>query len=120
MGESENSSDFSEPSDDDDDWGGKKKKKKKAAKNGKGNPATNGEKLPPPPKDHLERAMKMKQDLLRKIDGVGRRLPANTLDQLIDELGGPENVADMTVRKGRVVAGEDGTVSYESRAEADF
>ncbi|CAL4089499.1 unnamed protein product, partial [Meganyctiphanes norvegica] len=113
---SENSSDFSEPN-----WGGgrKKKKQKKNAKNGKSH-ASNGEKLPPPPKDHLERAMKMKQDLLRKIDSIGRRLPPNTLDQLIDELGGPENVAEMTGRKGRVVSGEDGTVMYESRSEADF
>uniref|UniRef100_A0A8C5BJ74 Strawberry notch homolog 1 n=1 Tax=Gadus morhua TaxID=8049 RepID=A0A8C5BJ74_GADMO len=46
-------------------------------------------------------------------------LPPNTLDELIDELGGPENVAEMTGRKGRVVSNDDGSISYESRSELD-
>ncbi|XP_062554438.1 protein strawberry notch isoform X2 [Armigeres subalbatus] len=74
--------------------------------------------LGPPPKDAIERACQMKDELLAKIERLGDRLPANTLDQLIDELGGPENVAEMTGRKGRVVQTDDG-VQYESRSEQD-
>ena len=56
---------------------------------------------------------------LRKIEVFGAKLPLNTLDQLIDELGGPEKVAEMTGRKGRVVQSGDGRTSYESRALND-
>lgn len=73
----------------------------------------------PPPKDAIERACSMKEELLRKIEKLGDNLPPNTLDQLIDELGGPENVAEMTGRKGRVVQSEDGSIQYESRSEQD-
>ncbi|XP_014483079.1 PREDICTED: protein strawberry notch-like isoform X2 [Dinoponera quadriceps] len=73
----------------------------------------------PPPRDAIERACSMKEELLAKIEGLGERLPPNTLDQLIDELGGPENVAEMTGRKGRVVQTEDGAIQYESRSEVD-
>ncbi|XP_058836760.1 protein strawberry notch isoform X2 [Topomyia yanbarensis] len=76
--------------------------------------------LGPPPKDAIERACQMKDELLSKIEKLGSRLPANTLDQLIDELGGPENVAEMTGRKGRVVQSDDGTIQYESRSEQDI
>lgn len=50
----------------------------------------------PPPKDAIERACEMKEELLKKIEKLGERLPPNTLDQLIDELGGPDNVAVRT------------------------
>uniref|UniRef100_A0A8C8I887 Protein strawberry notch homolog 2 n=1 Tax=Oncorhynchus tshawytscha TaxID=74940 RepID=A0A8C8I887_ONCTS len=59
----------------------------------------------------------MKQDLLNKIADLGKELPLNTLDELIDKLGGPEKVSEMTGRKGRVVRRPDGSVRYESRAE---
>lgn len=49
----------------------------------------------PPPKDAVERACTMKEELLEQIENIGERLPPNTLDQLIDELGGPENVAEV-------------------------
>lgn len=62
----------------------------------------------------------MKEELLKKIEKLGDRLPPNTLDQLIDELGGPENVAEMTGRKGRVIQTEDGQIQYESRSEQDI
>ncbi|XP_017785168.1 PREDICTED: protein strawberry notch isoform X2 [Nicrophorus vespilloides] len=71
-----------------------------------------------PPKDAIERACNMKEELLHAIERLGEKLPPNTLDQLIDELGGPENVAEMTGRKGRVVQTEDG-IQYESRSEHD-
>ena len=56
-----------------------------------------------PPKENIDRACQMKAQVLKRIQDLGKILPANTLDQLIDELGGPENVAEMTGRKGRVV-----------------
>ncbi|KAM9688413.1 protein strawberry notch homolog 2 isoform 1-T1 [Trichechus inunguis] len=65
----------------------------------------------------LERVERLKQDLLAKVRDLGRELPVNTLDELIDQLGGPERVAEMTGRKGRVVSRPDGTVAFESRAE---
>uniref|UniRef100_A0A674DPP0 Protein strawberry notch homolog 2 n=1 Tax=Salmo trutta TaxID=8032 RepID=A0A674DPP0_SALTR len=63
------------------------------------------------------RIEEMKQDLLNKIADLGKELPLNTLDELIDKLGGPEKVSEMTGRKGRVVRRPDGSVRYESRAE---
>lgn len=72
-----------------------------------------------PRQDNTDRACEMKEQLLIKIEKLGEKLPPNTLDQLIDELGGPENVAEMTGRKGRVVQNEDGTIQYESRSEQD-
>lgn len=73
----------------------------------------------PPAKDAIERACAMKEELLMKIEKLGEKLPPNTLDQLIDELGGPDNVAEMTGRKGRVVQNDDGSIQYESRSEQD-
>ncbi|XP_077441517.1 protein strawberry notch homolog 1 [Vanacampus margaritifer] len=69
--------------------------------------------------DAVEHAQKMKRDLLDKLEELAEALPPNTLDELIDELGGPENVAEMTGRKGRVVSNDDGTITYESRSELD-
>ncbi|XP_072524668.1 protein strawberry notch homolog 2a isoform X2 [Salminus brasiliensis] len=59
----------------------------------------------------------LKQGLLSKIAELGRELPLNTLDELIDRFGGPERVSEMTGRKGRVVRRPDSRVQYESRAE---
>ncbi|KAK0418273.1 hypothetical protein QR680_013470 [Steinernema hermaphroditum] len=62
----------------------------------------------------------IKAELLTAIEKLGKSLPANTLDHLIDELGGPQFVAELTGRKGRVVTKEDGEVGYELRsANAD-
>ncbi|XP_063748412.1 si:ch73-63e15.2 isoform X2 [Eleginops maclovinus] len=63
------------------------------------------------------RIEEMKQGLLNKISMLGKELPLNTLDELIDKFGGPDKVSEMTGRKGRVVRRPDGTVNYESRAE---
>uniref|UniRef100_A0A671VJ55 Protein strawberry notch homolog 1 n=1 Tax=Sparus aurata TaxID=8175 RepID=A0A671VJ55_SPAAU len=69
--------------------------------------------------DAVEHAQKMKRELLDQLEEVAEELPPNTLDELIDELGGPENVAEMTGRKGRVVSNDDGSITYESRSELD-
>ncbi|XP_036442548.1 protein strawberry notch homolog 2 isoform X2 [Colossoma macropomum] len=66
---------------------------------------------------HAARLEEMKQGLLNKISELGKELPLNTLDELIDKFGGPEKVSEMTGRKGRVVRRPDGSVRYESRAE---
>ncbi|KAM7012939.1 strawberry notch homolog 2b isoform 2-T2 [Tautogolabrus adspersus] len=63
------------------------------------------------------RIEEMKQGLLNKISVLGKELPLNTLDELIDKFGGPDKVSEMTGRKGRVVRRPDGSVRYESRAE---
>ncbi|XP_068449004.1 si:ch73-63e15.2 isoform X2 [Clinocottus analis] len=63
------------------------------------------------------RIEEMKQSLLNKIAILGKELPLNTLDELIDKFGGPDKVSEMTGRKGRVVRRPDGSVRYESRAE---
>ncbi|XP_062888464.1 protein strawberry notch homolog 2-like isoform X3 [Mobula hypostoma] len=68
----------------------------------------------------LEFVEKMKGDLLAKVEVLGKELPLNTLDELIDLFGGPEHVAEMTGRKGRVVRKSDGSVCYESRAEQNL
>ncbi|XP_013884121.1 protein strawberry notch homolog 1 [Austrofundulus limnaeus] len=69
--------------------------------------------------DSVELAQKMKKDLLEQLEELSEDLPPNTLDELIDELGGPENVAEMTGRKGRVVSNDDGSITYETRSELD-
>jgi hypothetical protein len=45
----------------------------------------------------------MKEELLQRIEDLGDKLPPNTLDQLIDELGGPENVAEASVISGFLI-----------------
>ncbi|BES90477.1 Strawberry notch homolog [Nesidiocoris tenuis] len=125
---------FDDDSDCEDPWISRKKKptKKKPAKKKttqdkidslilkktKGKPANNESYASYPGQAAIERACSMKEELLAKIEILGDSLPPNTLDQLIDELGGPENVAEMTGRKGRVVQTEDG-IQYESRSEVD-
>ena len=70
-----------------------------------------------PSDDKVTRACQMRQEILEKVNKLGAKLPANTLDQLIDELGGPDGVSEMTGRKGRVVQDErSGEVRYESRS----
>ncbi|CAN0133163.1 unnamed protein product [Lampetra fluviatilis] len=66
---------------------------------------------------YVRMLFEMKQDLLRKVDELTKDLPLNTLDELIEKLGGPSIVAEMTGRKGRIVQKADGKVAYETRAE---
>ncbi|XP_033106947.1 protein strawberry notch-like isoform X2 [Anneissia japonica] len=57
---------------------------------------------------------KMKQELLDELEEIN--LPSNTLDTLIDKLGGPQNVAEMTGRKHRIVC-DNGNFTYKARSE---
>ncbi|XP_069595999.1 protein strawberry notch homolog 2 isoform X1 [Ranitomeya imitator] len=76
----------------------------------------NGHIVPDRGPEHVEQ---MKMDLLAKVEDLGKVLPLNTLDELIDQLGGPDKVAEMTGRKGRVVRRLEG-VGFESRAEQNL
>ncbi|XP_040179845.1 protein strawberry notch homolog 2 isoform X1 [Rana temporaria] len=67
-----------------------------------------------------EQVEQMKMDLLAKVEELGKELPLNTLDMLIDQFGGPEKVAEMTGRKGRVVHRSDGSLGFDSRAEQNL
>lgn len=40
----------------------------------------------------------MKQGLLNKISELGKELPLNTLDELIDKFGGPDKVSEVRVQ----------------------
>jgi hypothetical protein len=42
-----------------------------------------------------EQCQVMKTELLHKLDYLASYLPTNTLDQLMDDLGGPNNVAEV-------------------------
>nr|CAD2155239.1 unnamed protein product [Meloidogyne enterolobii] len=58
----------------------------------------------------------IKTNLLAAIERLGKLLPPNTLDSLINLLGGPKYVAELTGRRGRVVARVGtGDVEYELR-----
>ena len=39
----------------------------------------------------------MKKELLHKLEILSSKLPPNTLDELIDSLGGPDNVAEVKI-----------------------
>ncbi|KAI6213229.1 hypothetical protein M3Y94_00125800 [Aphelenchoides besseyi] len=59
--------------------------------------------------------MMIKTELLAAVERLGQMLPPNTLDQLIDELGGPRCVAEMTGRRGRIVIMPNGQAEYQLR-----
>lgn len=61
-------------------------------------------------KTKLVKASLIKQRLLEKIEELGATLPPNWFDQLIDEFGGSDNVAEISTRKGRVVQKSNGLV----------
>lgn len=59
----------------------------------------------------------MKAALLQRVAAL--KLPPNFLDQLIDSLGGPKKVAEMTGRRGRVVRDSRGHGTFQLRAKPD-
>ncbi|GAX84898.1 hypothetical protein CEUSTIGMA_g12319.t1 [Chlamydomonas eustigma] len=61
--------------------------------------------------------VQMKEELHEAIEAM--QLPPNFLDHIIDELGGPAQVAEMTGRKGRVIRGSRGKLTYELRARPE-
>ncbi|CAD7698075.1 unnamed protein product [Ostreobium quekettii] len=65
----------------------------------------------------LAEAMERKKKLLETVERI--EMPVNPLDELIDQLGGPSKVAEMTGRKCRLVRNKDGQrkgkVTYQSR-----
>ena len=46
-------------------------------------------------KEPALRVIQMKDELLEEIEELGDKLPTNTLDELIDQLGGPEKVSEV-------------------------
>ena len=62
--------------------------------------------------------VKTQRELLARVDALSG-LPTNPLDELIDELGGPDNVAEMTGRATRIVRRPaDRTSRSRSRGKA--
>ena len=62
-----------------------------------------------------QRVEELKKDLLHKLEKL--LLPGNALDELVEALGGPDKVAEMTGRKGRIV-GAEGEKTFEKRSAA--
>jgi hypothetical protein len=59
-------------------------------------------------------ALRAREDMLASIDALG--LPSNPLDLIIDSVGGPQAVAEMTGRQSRVVRSEaTGKLIYAKR-----
>ena len=44
----------------------------------------------------LQSILKMKEDLLMELDELGPLLPSNSLDELIEGLGGPKKVSEVS------------------------
>ena len=51
------------------------------------------------PREPALATIQMKNDLLDRLDVLGPKLPSNTLDELIDQLGGPNSVAEVRLRE---------------------
>ncbi|KAH8416766.1 hypothetical protein KR222_003697 [Zaprionus bogoriensis] len=67
----------------------------------------------------VSRCVSAREKFLLKINELGRRMPPNTLDKLIFELGGSERVAEMTRRRGRLLKANEETYQYEVRGRTD-
>jgi hypothetical protein len=62
-------------------------------------------------------ALRGRQALLAEIDAMG--LPTNPLDLIIDSVGGPDAVAEMTGRSSRLLRDEEGVLRHYSRTATD-
>jgi hypothetical protein len=63
-------------------------------------------------------ALRLKRSLLRMIDAIP--FPASSLDELIDQLGGARNVAEITGRTQRQVRQADGSFRLERRPSKEM
>lgn len=61
--------------------------------------------------NNRESLSSIKNQLLAQIEKLGTVLPRNWIDELIHELGGPQNVAEISNREGRVIQKDNGQVS---------
>ncbi|CAD7704336.1 unnamed protein product [Ostreobium quekettii] len=72
---------------------------------------------PVPQDDMYAEAMERRRKVLENVERID--LPVNPLDELIDQLGGPTKVAEMTGRKCRLTRNKEGErkgkVTYQSR-----
>ena len=66
-------------------------------------------------KQEIKQLQRLKRTLLKKLHKL--RMPENPLDDLINRLGGPSEVAEMTGRKGRLIRDEYGRTVYAKRNE---
>ena len=66
-----------------------------------------------PPPEPIPELVQRRRVLLDSIQGLG--LPPNPLDEIIDRLGGVENVAEMTGRSGRILRNKSGNYKYVKR-----
>ncbi|KAL4431062.1 hypothetical protein ABPG75_006318 [Micractinium tetrahymenae] len=62
-------------------------------------------------------SVELKAAVLERVAALD--LPPNFLDELVDKLGGPSQVAEMTGRKARVVRDDRGRGVYQLRAKPD-
>jgi hypothetical protein len=61
-----------------------------------------------------EAALERKSKIIEIIRSLN--LPNNPLDDIVDQLGGPEKVAEMTGRRGMLVRASNGKgVTYQAR-----
>ena len=59
----------------------------------------------------------MKRELLEDLEAISQNLPKNTIDEIINRLGGKSKVAELTGRKGRVVYNTAEEAYYELRTD---
>ena len=76
----------------------------------------------PVPKESSEsrQLARMLDEINNDIMNLKVHLPPNSLDQLINDLGGPERVAEMTGRKTHLVCDEYDSDSQEERNDSDL